>query len=193
MAASAQINPAWKWKWIIMGVVMLAYGGWCIYDALVVYPAHDERANAFQELKRDKRDDAAWLQKAKEMGWDAEDPGPAHEPKDYTAQWWQLAVAWPGAIACFIWLGMNMARPLRTDESTISGPGGKNIPFSAVTAIDKTRWNSKGIAIVQYNHNGVEGEIKIDDWIYAGADDVLEDLEHHTGLVGESLETADET
>jgi hypothetical protein len=197
MAVAARINPTWKWKWIAVSTAMILYGFRCVYDYNVAYPKHDEMVTKFHEFKELGTLDK-WPAFAAEHGYGPEDPGQKHLLKndagdvmkdDYFSQIWQAALVFTLGVAGYGWLAFNMSRKLVADDDKLIGPGGA-APYSAITSIDKKRWDRKGIAVVHYTDaKGEEDTITIDDWIYRDADLVLEEVEARTGIVGDELPT----
>lgn len=203
MSVTARMNSTWALKWTIMALVMLGWGGACIYDAKVSYPAHDLRAKKAQDFKHQvrntaevaeaeqwvwKNDDSPkqWAQYAKSQGWSEADPGPPNPPKNYTTQWVQLAICWPLGLVALVMVGLTSRQRLEADEEGVTGPRGRKVPYSAIQSIDKARWDSKGIAILHWEDAGRSGTLKIDDWVFRDGDKVLEEVEKHTGL-GEAV------
>jgi hypothetical protein len=56
----------------------------------------------------------------------------------------------------------------RYDGNTLSVPGHENTPVKSIRKIDKSKWDRKGIAYLQYQVAGSAklGTIKLDDFIY---------------------------
>ena len=202
MSAKAQINPTWKWKWVIMSVALALFGGWCVYDAKVTYPEEIRHGEAFKAHKEalDKaltdgvKDELMlkWKKVKEENGWTKDKPSTEKTQSDIDTQWIMLYMCIGMSLACLIWLAMNVKQKLHTSENGLTGPGGADIPFDSMTRIDKELWMSKGIAYVEYEHGGKKGRVKIDDWIYQDADQVLEDVEQQSGIIPDDGDEEDE-
>lgn len=202
MSEQAQINPTWKWKWVIMSIALALFGVWCIHDATNTYPANIKHGEAFDQYKaeRDKAVsestkaelDEKWEATKKENGWEKDEPEKRYTVDDIATQWTMLYICAALAVACVVWLFVNVKQKLYTTEQGLTGPGGSEIPYESMKRIDKELWVSKGIAYVEYEHDGKEGRVKIDDWIYQGADRVLEDVEQMSGIVPDDGDEDDE-
>jgi hypothetical protein len=59
---------------------------------------------------------------------------------------------------------MSMGRWVEADEQGVRTRGGQETDYASIKSIDKSRWQSKGIAVVQYEKNGQAGRITLDDW-----------------------------
>ena len=180
MAVHAHMNPAWRNKWLLLAGIMLAFAAYCVYDATVGYPGHNEKVAAFEELEKTARL-PEWPALARERGWSTEQPDPAYSEDDIATQWKMAAIF--GVLAIVV-LG-NVLRISRTklaaEDDALVGPGGRRVPYGEITDIDKVRWDSKGIAVVHYGENGKQ-RLKIDDWVYRDADLVLQEVEQRTGI-----------
>lgn len=186
MAIEARVNPGWVAKWLVMGSLLLGMGAWCLYDAVVAYPEHNRRVAAFNELKEQGRL-ADWPTIAAEHGWSDADPGEPKTDLDILSQWIMLAICGPLGLAAIVIVALHARRRITADEAGLVGPRGERVPYGRITSIDKERWERKGIAVVHYETaDGRSLSVKIDDWVYRGAAEVLQEVELRTGL-GEAM------
>jgi hypothetical protein len=68
-------------------------------------------------------------------------------------------------------------RTMRADEEAFTTIEGVRVPYTAIREVDKSRWQRKSIAVVTYELDGRRRRTKIDDWIFAGGEDVLQRIE----------------
>jgi hypothetical protein len=68
-------------------------------------------------------------------------------------------------------------RKLEADEEGVCAPNGGKISYMNIKHIDKSKWDRKSIAFIQYAMNGKKRRIKLDGWIYNGIDDILNKIE----------------
>ena len=72
--------------------------------------------------------------------------------------------------------------PTKEDQEVSGWIRASGHPWAvAVTKIDKSHWDDKGIAVVHYQADGRRGAITIDDYKYKGGQAVLKLIEQHTG------------
>lgn len=162
MPVEAHMNPAWAGRWLLIATVLLVFAGWYGYDAAIGYPSQN-RAAATQD-----------------------------EDLPYSRQ--EIATQWIIAGACSILaaavllnIALHARRTWSADDQRLRGPGGLDITFDRITAIDRSRWDSKGIATLHYQTGTSQPRrIKLDAWVYRGAESVLAEVERHTGL-GDTL------
>jgi hypothetical protein len=152
----------------------------------VRYPEHNRRVAAFTELKENQRL-GDWSKVAADNGWSDDDPGQPHGETDIMSQWVMLAICAPLGLAALGMVGWNARRTLVADAERVHGPDGSKVSYDRITAIDKARWDRKGIAWITYqDETGQEDRFKIDDWVFRGAAEVLAEVERRTGLGGDS-------
>lgn len=186
MPIEAYLNSTWAAKWIVMGVVLIGFGGLCIKDGAIKYPAENERYAIYEDYA-EIGDERGWVEHAEEQGWST-DPPHHYSDLDIMTQWIMLGVAWPlgfAAIGMVLWF---RGRKLVATEEELIGYRGERIPYNAITGIDKERWDSKGIAWVHYEDDrGEEQAVKIDDFVFRDAWRILDHVEEQTGL-GQAVE-----
>ena len=59
-----------------------------------------------------------------------------------------------------------MGRSMQVTATGYSPPGGKEIPFSSMTKVDKRKWDTKGLATIYYDLEGETKKAKVDGMIY---------------------------
>ena len=210
MAAQAKLSRSWINRMVIIIIVLVGYGLWCMRDATVKYPAHNLRVAAFAHLQNefpgtlwdDQHNPIGWTYDrsaeaefdkyadyktyAEAKGWPPDKPGAPKMDSDVGSQWTQLYVCAGIAALCLIWTLYSGVRRVGADDEGIVCAGGCRVRYNEIKSIDKSRWDAKSIAVVHYEQNGKAGSIKLDEWKYQGARDVLEEIEKHTGPAEES-------
>ncbi len=187
MDISAGISRQWTIRMLIVGVVFVGFGLWAIYDGTIHYPRRNRAIRAYQELKEENRS-GEWPELASEKGW-AEEPPDEDDYKtqtDIMIQFIMAALCLPFGLAVLIRLWIKSKQSLGVDEKHFYPAEGGSVPLSEITGIDKSRWNSKAIAMVLYNDaQGKERKKSIDAWIFAGGEDILRRIEEITGFQDE--------
>jgi hypothetical protein len=182
-------DPGYRWKHLIMAVLMIAGGMWFAYDGWVKWPAENRRAEQVQrekeiaeeERKTDKIESlAAELSKLKR-----------HTELDLGIQK-ALACLLPGfGIFWAVWTIRETRGQYRMIGDKIEFPGHPPITYENIRRIDKRRWDRKGVAFLHYEHGDPPqpGIVKLDDFAYERrpTDEILEKIERnvvvdHTGL-----------
>ena len=102
-----------------------------------------------------------------------------------------LAVALPIAAALMLaWALYNSRGEYRLTGNILSTPGHPNVPLEDMIAVDKARWDRKGIAYIAYKNSASKGRIRLDDFIYDRdpTDEIYKRIEAHMGG-GQTVET----
>ena len=190
MPASARMSPRWAWRMSLVATVFGAYALWCLYDAQVGYPRFNQRATEHNRLVAAGRADE-WPARAAENGWDPGFPDDERvadgtvtlkTPWDIGTQYVMLAGAALVAAVTALRVLRARGRSLQADEAGLLTVDGVLVPYTDITAIDLSLWQRKSIARVSFRRDGRQCRTAIDDWIYAGGDAVLAEVQRRTGL-----------
>jgi hypothetical protein len=152
----------------IFSALLLAMAAWFGYDGFVTYP----------------RDNELHLLHVR---------NPEQYPKDYpthdpTSILIQKALAATLPFAGFWLIGWTLYRSrgaYRLAGDVLSVPGHPDVPLAAITTIDKSKWDRKGIAKIDYElPTGAKGKLTLDDFIYdrPPTDRILETIEAKLGV-----------
>lgn len=137
-----------------------------------------------------------WREYSKERGLDAtpkEAPYDARKIKDqWKVCWVCLALA---AAAAFVLL-RTLRRSIAVDDEAITTQQGRRIPFTDLKLLDLRKWETKGLAFLDYDGTAGKGRIRIDGLTYGGFkqdnDEPAERLMRHVRarFAGEIIEYA---
>jgi hypothetical protein len=177
-------NSRWALKLALVALVLAGAGGWFLYDGWIGFPHHNERLKVFNTLGGDAD---AWVQHARSHGWQESTPDPKpYGTGHFYSQWFLMGLCWLLSAALLGRIGMRYRWPIGYDDEVLIGPFNRRIPFDAIQQLDKSRWDTTGLATLGYEHNGQTRSLRIDDYVFEGAYRVLEEVERRTGL-GDSL------
>lgn len=207
MSAESEIIVCRTTRWyakrrLLMVAMLLGFSAYFFYDWRVGYPEQRDKYEVYwpryQELAKEGNL-KAWVEEAKQNAWPE---SPKETDWDYKIKEqlvWGIGtgVLGLGLLAAFL---VNRKKVLTGEADAFITPGGTRVPFSAVTKVDKRKWDNKGLAYVYWKTpEGAEKKAVIDDLIFDGAGKVLDRLlEHfHGDLIelerdGDSAETAAE-
>jgi hypothetical protein len=175
MTVEARITPIWKKQKLLLGLLMLGFGVWFLFDGLVGYPKSDERYRALEKLSADKSEWPA-LAKQHNIGRVPEKfLGPGKVIEQFVA----------AGVTGLLGLGIlgywfsQLKRTVRMDEEAVTSAAGVRVPFSAITGVGKKLWDKKGIAKIRYALDGKEGEFVVDDYKFdtKPSRQILEEIE----------------
>lgn len=124
-------------------------------------------ASNFKNIKdSNKKSNQAWEDFAGLRGWDVE---VADHPEDQASLDTQFYMASGSAafvlVVTFLFL-RTLTRTMEVTESAYIAPGNKVVPFTSMRRIDTRKWDTKGVATVEYELEGVTKKVKVDGMIY---------------------------
>ncbi len=109
-----------------------------------------------------------WLDYSGREGLDATKPEKPYDSRQIREQWvffWICLVLTLGALSILL---RTLGRSIRVDTDSVTGPGGLRVPFADLTRLDLRKWDSKGLAYLDYEGGGGKGRIRIDGLTYGG-------------------------
>lgn len=148
----AGASRTYRLKWCAMGILLLAAGWWFLYDGYVGYPAENEQAR--QKAVADGKPLPERLHSAHDM-WLQKVLGVALQPVGLLGLFWAI---------------YSSRGAYRLSGTTLSVPGHPPVPFEGIRVIDKSKWDRKGIAYLEYEVPGSAGaatrRLALDDYLY---------------------------
>jgi hypothetical protein len=176
MPAKAGISSTYRWRLALIAAMCLGWACWSAYDGFVAYPAHNQKVEAFQNLKADteahpeKHPDGfgpEWDRIAAEHHWTTEDPGQRKGRTDIVFQHGMILLTLPIGLFYLVNYLTSFRKWVASDEQGLLNSGGQRAAFAAITRLDTRQWKRKGKASVYYHDaGGSEKRFKLDDWIY---------------------------
>jgi hypothetical protein len=176
----AKASTEYRVKRLLMVVLLVGWGGWSLYDGYVKYPRDNARiAELRKEIEKLPPADEQRTKKEVEL----------RQIKAYTDTdiFLNRLLGWtlpPLGLAMLVFALHNSRGEYRLRGETLSVPGHPPVPLSAMDSIDRTKWDRKGIAHVNYTLlNGTKGRLRLDDFIYERepTDEIFKRIEVATG------------
>ena len=185
MPATATIATGYRARLGLIAFALLAFAAWGAYDGFIHYPKLIERNTAYQRIVKEYPQDfqREWKRYAAERGWPTAEP-PDKKKSDLWFQYGITILALPlGLFFLSAFLRSRKRRVESTPES-LRTHDGREARWDQIKNIDKTRWKSKGIAVVEYEEAGQTRRITLDDWKFEREPTaaILAEVEAHTGL-----------
>ncbi len=128
-------------------------------------PLHDLtalREKQWQHLWREYS--AAW------PAWSM-DAEPPHEPfsaQKIHEQWVVFGICLALSVAAAFFLIRTLLRSIAVDDDALYYFGGKRIPFADLTRLDLRKWDTKGLAFIDYKGASGSGRVRVDGLTYGG-------------------------
>ena len=174
-------DVGYRWKHLVMSVLMIAGGAWFAYDGWINWPRMNQQAARVErELEAAQR--AGNEPKKNELAVELR----KYEKHNDASILIQkiLAITLPSfGLVWGVWTLRATRGSYRLAGDTLHVPGHPPVTFNNIRRIDKRRWDRKGIAYLHYEHGKPpsRGALKIDDFAYQRkeTDEILERIEQN--------------
>lgn len=169
MDLKATLANSYRNRLILIAAVTLLYSAWCLYDAMVAYPDKIEARERFEEVQAEHPETwktTEWPRVAEQNGWDGTKEPDKMGAWNIATQWIQFGIVFPIGVYCLYSLTMWQRRYIGADDTKLYTHTGEEIPFDSITRIDAVRWETKGIAVIQYDTGQGIQSLILDDWKY---------------------------
>ena len=188
MQVVARISKEWRRRMLFMFFMIAGMAGWFLYDGHILWPDEGRRYVEYAEIRDDliesgKAEDEessfvrlAWERHAREAGYRRNIP----KERTDSAIREQLVIGWTmmsGALIFGLWIAWNHRREVRTEGETVIGASGERVELDSITAIDRKKWKSKGIAYALYMDGDKQRRLTLDDHKFAGCEAIILEAE----------------
>ena len=143
-------------------------------DAEKILPAEVELPMPWPEILHDYERvkplqwKALWEEYSGEKGLDANPPEQPYPANKIREQWIVFWICLALALAAVFFLLRTMGRSIRADGDSITGPGGKRVPYRDLKTLDLRKWDTKGLAFLDYEGASGKGRLRLDGLTYGG-------------------------
>lgn len=188
MATRAMVSKGYRWRLAAVGIFCSVFAAWSAYDGFIKYPAQNEISKKFKQFKAEHGEGpqgwtTKWKAYAEQHGLPVNDKeaGRHRGFGDILTQYIMLAITLPIGLVFMYGFLSTRGRWVECDDDSIRTSRGQSVPYGKIQTINKSRWDSKGIAIVSFEDGKGEQKLIIDDWKYERAltDEILREIESH--------------
>jgi hypothetical protein len=158
----ARVDFQYRWRSWAVAILLLGMGVYCLHDGFFVYP----------------RENAAW----EKMGDRVDRPArPPHDPAGVLFNQFAGVVCTIVGIPFLVLREYRSLGEYRLADRTLHVPGHPPIPFEHIQGLDLTRWDRKGIAILECKDAGKNCQVLLNDMIYdrGPTDRIVKQIEAH--------------
>lgn len=180
MKIRAESNNGFLQRFLLIAIVCMGFGLYCLYDGFIAYPKelarsigyyvyHDFDDQEEPEFLADDMDmdfEAKWELLAAENNWSIDKPKkrPAVIQSDIIWQYGMAIVAFlVGMPVLYNYLNSRNSW-IESDGEQVATSWGQTMNFDQVQQIDKRKWEKKGIAKIAYTNDGQNRTLLIDDF-----------------------------
>ncbi|RPJ35532.1 MAG: hypothetical protein EHM17_02295 [Verrucomicrobiaceae bacterium] len=109
-----------------------------------------------------------WLEYSKTRGFDAEPPEEPYDARKIGEQWVVFWACLALAIGSLFILVRTLGRKISADAEAITSQQGRRVPYAELKTLDLRKWETKGLAFIDYDGPSGKGRIRIDGLTYGG-------------------------
>jgi hypothetical protein len=92
-----------------------------------------------------------WLEYTKERGMNASPPEEHYGAQKISEQWIVFGICSVLSVVAAFFLLRTINRSISVDGEAITNPQGKRVPFSDLKVLDLRKWDTKGLAVIDYD------------------------------------------
>jgi len=173
----AKASRAYVARLAIFSLAFTLFGLWGLYDGLVAYPESNQRYDLYQTFKDEPSEvdgdgvileqaELAWQAEAESRGWPIVPPKDRYGAGSFVFQFVIAGVCIPVGLLVGVMLIRYVGRWVAVDAEGLHASFGVRVPWDAIQQVDKTRWRSKGIAVIRYSDADaqIDQAFILDDW-----------------------------
>ena len=109
-----------------------------------------------------------WREYTKERGLNSSPPEEPYDAQKIKEQWIVFIICAVLAVTAAFFLLRTLKRSISADSEAITTQQGKRVPYSDLTKLDLRKWETKGLAFIDYDGASGKGKIRIDGLTYGG-------------------------
>lgn len=109
-----------------------------------------------------------WLDYSASRGFPASPPEQPYDARKIREQWIVFYICLSLAAITVFFMLRTMRRSIRADHQALTCQNGKRIPYSDIHRLDLRKWDTKGIAFIDYDGASGSGRVRIDGLTYGG-------------------------
>lgn len=109
-----------------------------------------------------------WLDYSGEREMASSPPERPYDARKIQEQWVVFGICLALALGAAFFLVRTLGRSLEADDEGVRDVNGKLIPYGDMKQLDLRKWETKGLAFVEYEGAGGRGRVRIDGLTYGG-------------------------
>jgi len=109
-----------------------------------------------------------WREFTKERGMNASPPEEPYNAQKIREQWIVCGICSVLAAIAAFFLIRTLGRSISVDGESVTTQQGKRVSFADLKTLDLRKWDTKGLAFIDYDGSSGKGRIRVDGMTYGG-------------------------
>jgi hypothetical protein len=109
-----------------------------------------------------------WREYTKSRGLDESAPADPYDSRKIKEQWWVFWGCAALALTSAYFLVRTLRRSISADAEAVTDQLGRRVPYADLQTIDLRKWDTKGLAFIDYEGASGKGRLRIDGLTYGG-------------------------
>jgi len=109
-----------------------------------------------------------WLEYSGANGLDSQPPEQPYPANKIREQWVVFWICLALTLTTLFFLLRTLGRSIRANADALTTQTGKRVPYPDLRALDLRKWETKGLAFLDYDGDSGKGRIRIDGLTYGG-------------------------
>jgi hypothetical protein len=184
MEVVARISKEWRRRMLFMFFMIFGIAAWFLYDGYILWPDEAQRHVEYLEIKDTliEAGDAvveestsvrlAWERHAREMDYRRNIPKERMDDdiREQRVIGWAMII---GALLYGVWIAWNHTRQVSAEGDIVIGASGERVDINSIIAIDRKKWQDKGIAYGIYEEGGKQRRLCLDEHKFRGCEAII--------------------
>jgi hypothetical protein len=109
-----------------------------------------------------------WLDYSKEQGLSSNAGEKPYSAREIHEQWVVFWICLALSLGALFVLLRTLGRSIRADDEAVTSQNGRRVPYADLRTLDLRKWETKGLAFIDYDGPSGKGRLRIDGLTYGG-------------------------
>lgn len=109
-----------------------------------------------------------WTEYTREKGWDAKSVEEPYSARKIAEQWVVFWICLALALGAAFFLLRTMRRAITAGPDTLTSQDGRTVAYADLKTLDLRKWDTKGLAFLDYDGPAGKGRLRLDGLTYGG-------------------------
>ncbi len=109
-----------------------------------------------------------WLEYSGQRGFPSKPSEEPYDARKIGEQWVVFWICLALALSAAFFLVRTLGRKITADDTGITTQNGRRVPYTDLKSLDLRKWDTKGLAFIDYDGPSGKGRLRIDGLTYGG-------------------------